>query len=65
MKNVITTIFRTVVLNHPILMLLMIFTLFISLLFFSVFILAKNGSITISIDLKNKKIEMNITGQKS
>lgn len=63
MKNIITTIFQTAFSNHPVLMLLVVFTILISLLFFTVFILIKNGSITMSIDFKNKKIELNIAKQ--
>lgn len=63
MKHIITAVFQTSFSNHPILTLLIVFTAFISLLFLAVFILIKNGSITMSIDFKNKKIELNIAKQ--
>lgn len=63
MKNTITLVFQTIFSTHPMLMLLAVFTVLISLLFLTVFILIKNGSITISIDFKNKKIELNIAKQ--
>lgn len=63
MKNIIAAILQTAFSNHPILTLLAVFTVFISLLFLTVFILIKNGSITMSIDFKNQKIELNIVKQ--
>lgn len=63
MKNTIAAILQTAFSNHPVLTLLAVFTVFISLLFLTVFILIKNGSITMSIDFKNQKIELNIVKQ--
>ncbi len=63
MKNIITTIFQTAFTTHPALTLLVIFTVLISLLFLTVFIFIKSGSITMCIDFKNKKIELNIAKQ--
>lgn len=65
MKNIAVTVFQTAFSNHPILTILIIFTVFISLLFLTVFIFMKNGSITMSVDFKNKKIEVNIAKQKT
>lgn len=65
MKNIAVTVFQAAFSNHLILTILVIFTVFISLLFLTVFILMKNGSITMSVDFKNKKIEINIAKQKT
>ncbi len=63
MKNIIATVLQTAFSNHPVLTLLAAFIVLISLLFLTVFILIKNGSITMSIDFKNQKIELNIVKQ--
>ncbi len=60
MKNIIATVLQTAFSNHPVLTLLAAFIVLISLLFLTVFILIKNGSITMSIDFK---IELNIVKQ--
>ena len=65
MKNIAVTVFQAAFSNHPILTILIIFTVFISLLFLTVFIFMKNGSITMSVGFKNKKIEVNIAKQKT
>ncbi len=62
-KNTIAAILQTAFSNHPIFTLLAVFIVPISLLFLTVFILIKNGSITMSIDFKNQKIELNIVKQ--
>jgi len=63
MKNIIITIFQTAFSTHPVLTLLAVFTVLISLLFLTVFIFIKSGSITMCIDFQNKKIELNIAKQ--
>ncbi len=63
MKNIIAAVLQTAFSNHPVLTLLAVFTVLISLLFLTIFILIKNGSITMSIDFKNQKIELNIVKQ--
>lgn len=65
MKNIAATIFQTVFSNHPVFIILMVFTIIISLLFLTVFISMKSGSITMSIDFKKNKIKLHIAKQKT
>lgn len=65
MKNIAATIFQTFFSNHPVFTILMVFTIIISLLFLTVFIPMKSGSITMSIDFKKHKIKLHISKQKT